>query len=142
MQRLLEDDDREQCEREGERQRQENRDRVQPRFELGGQNEIHEHQRQQEREHEILRRASELTRSAGESTGVLGAAVHLAELRENGILNLRLRRGRQQVAEHSHLTLPRKPVDVRRCGARLKIGDVVERDAVGRIHGLDVGERA
>ena len=60
VQRLPEDDDRQQRERQRQRQRQQNRDRVQPRFELRRQNQIHEDQRQHEREHEVLRRAAEL----------------------------------------------------------------------------------
>ena len=66
VQRLPEDDDRQQREGQRQRQRQQNRDRMQPRFELCRENEIHEDQRQHEREHEVLRRAAELLRPAGE----------------------------------------------------------------------------
>ena len=73
VQRLLEDDDRQQRERQRQRQRQQNRDRVQPRLELRRQDQIHEDQRQDEREHEVLRRAPEFLRPAGERAAVVGA---------------------------------------------------------------------
>src|SRR5207237_8202554 len=107
VQRLLEDDDRQQREGQRERQRQQNRDRMQPRLELRREDQIHEDQRQQEREHEVLRRAPELTGAADEHAAIIAAYVQLRELREHRVLDRRLRRARQQVAEPGHLTLTR-----------------------------------
>ena len=129
VQRLPEDDDRQQRERQRQRQRQQNRDRVQPRFELRRQDQIHEDQRQHEREHEVLRRAPELARAAGEAAAILAAGVEPVELGQHRVLHRRLRRRRQQVAEHRHLPLPRQAVDVGRRRARREVGDVLERDA-------------
>ena len=59
------------------------------------------------------------------------------------VLNRRLRRGRQEIAEHRDLPLPGLSADVRRRGARLEVGHVLERHAAqtrGR-HG-QTGERA
>ena len=102
---------------------------MQPRFELRRENQIHEDERQQEREDEVLCRAPELARASGEAAAVLAARPHLRELGLNRLLDGRLRRGRQQIAEHRDLSLPREPADVRRRRRRREVGHVVERHA-------------
>ena len=100
---------------------------MQPRLELRRQNQIHEDERQHEREHEVLRRAAELARAAGEAAAVVAAGLERVELGQDRVLHLGLRRRRQQVAEDGDLPLPRQAVDVGRRRARREVGDVVER---------------
>src|SRR6185436_15794896 len=63
VQRLPEDDDRQEREGQRQRQRQEDRDGMQPRLELRRQNQIHEDERERKRQNEVLRGASELLRA-------------------------------------------------------------------------------
>ena len=70
VQRLTRDDNRQQRERQRQRQRQQDRHRVQPRLELRREDQIHEDQRQPERDQEVLRRAAELARAAREPRAV------------------------------------------------------------------------
>ena len=60
IQRLPEDDDGQQREWQRQRQRQKNRDRMEPRLELRRENQIHEDQRQDEGQQEVLGRTAEL----------------------------------------------------------------------------------
>ena len=57
VQRLVEHQDREQRERHRQRQREQDRDRVQPALELRREDQVHEDDREQEREHEVRGRA-------------------------------------------------------------------------------------
>src|SRR4029077_1558613 len=90
VQRLPEDDDRQEREGQRQRQRQENRDGMQPRLELRRQNQIHEDERQRKRQDEVLRGASELFRASGHRAAVIRAGVEALELRDHRVLYFRL----------------------------------------------------
>ncbi len=102
---------------------------MQPRFELCRQNQIHEHEREAEREQKILRRAAELARSSGEARAVARSHVDAFGGARHRVHRRHLRVALQQPGEHRDLPLTVEPVDFRRSGAWRQSRDVVERHA-------------
>jgi hypothetical protein len=151
--RLAEENDRQDGEGHRQRQREQDGDRVQPRLELGGEHQVHEDERQAEGEEEVLRGAPELARDARRGDGVARLEAHVAgealQLFDDGALRVAL----FEVGRDDDVALAVLPVDARGARAGGEVDDLVEGDRaeLGRGHadeaqpvgvGAGVGQRA
>ena len=77
--RRVEQDQRQHAERNGDRQRHQDRDRLHPAFELGGQDQVHECDRQGKRDQEVIAGFTQRFGLAGEDVAVLRRQIHLLQ---------------------------------------------------------------
>src|SRR5438128_4191865 len=98
------------------------------RFKLRGQHHVHEDERKHESEHEVIARASQLFRTAGQTALVcrvhvlvFSELVHLAD-------HCGLRTAGPYVREQSYLTLAIEPIDGRRTSPFFEPNEIVETD--------------
>ena len=142
--RLLEEDEREDGKGQRERQGEQNGERMHPALKLRGEDEIHEDEGHQKRDHEGLSRLGHFLRASGAATGVVGRQVEHLHGGGDAIKDFGFTHSRGVVGGDGDLAAAVETVDLRgavRVFQREQIGDG-DGSGLGGGHGEEIEDFA